>query len=234
MSFYNLDRNNQVYGDYVKRLGEVLKDYNGQYEVTLAISTLQSLMTVLTESNVYRGKNSFDSLSYAEDIEKIDIINTKLSSKPIFGISTSSIIESTFVKKYTIKDVLKHIRNALSHPISGENKSLLPQTGFYTIQNETIERIIFIESPDANRFHPSIFNRFEEFKENIGFPVNARLDNKNILVDGKIYKRFIKIALTAKELKELVLNLSEVFSQFIMEAEDPSKMIKILSQKFAA
>ena len=70
MSFYTLDKNSQIYGDYVKRLGEVVRNYEGHYEVTLVISTLQSLLTVLTESNLYNRKNAIDSLSHAEDIQK--------------------------------------------------------------------------------------------------------------------------------------------------------------------
>ena len=127
------------------------------------------------------------------------------------------------------------MRNALSHPVSYENKvNGHPQTGFYTIQNETIEKIVFIESPDSDKFYSSIFNNFENYKESNGFPKNAILHNRTVLVDGKVYRRYIKIELTTKELKELVLALSELFSQFIMKAEDPSKVIKMLALKFAA
>jgi hypothetical protein len=150
----------------------------------------------LTESKLYENeRNVVESLSYAEDIEKIQIINKTVSSKPIFGISNSSIIENTFVKDYTVKDILRHMRNALSHPVAGKSKSDIPQTGFYSTQNETIEKIIFVEAPDSDRFYPSIFHNFEGRKERIGFPKNAILDNRTVLVDGKAYRRYIKIEL---------------------------------------
>lgn len=235
MSFYTLDKESQIYGDYIKRLGDVLREYNGKYEVTLAISTLQSLLTVLIESKLYsKQKDVLDSLSYAEGVEKIQIINKIVSSKPIFEISKSSIIENTFVKNLTIKDILKHLRNTLSHPMAGNTRNSRPKTGFYTIQNDIIEKIVFVESPDYDRFHPSIFNRFEEYKENLGFPKNSKIKDNKVYLDDTIYRRYIKIELTPDQLKSLILNLCELFSEFVMKAEDPSNTIKMLAQKFAA
>lgn len=233
MSLYILDKNNQIYGDYIKRLGEVLETYNGKYEVTLAISTLQSLLTVLTESKLYQNKKDvFDSLSYAEEIEQKKILNKTISNNSVLGLNKDMILNNTFCNKKTIKDILQDMRNALSHPVAYKNSDV-PKTGFYTIQNKVIEKIVFVNSPDSEGYKRN-FNKFEEFKEKSGFPLTAQLVNNKVFVDGKEYRRFIEIELTPMELKSLVLNLCEMFSEFIMYAENPKNAIKMLADKFAA
>ena len=233
MSYYTLDKNNQIYGDYVKRLGAVLRDYNGKYEVTLAVNTLQSLLTVLTESKLYSRKNVIDSLYFAEEIQQLKLISNKVTNRKILGISKSSIIESTYYTSLTIKEILSFIRHALSHPVSGKDKSDIPKTGFYSIQNKTIEKIVFANSPDGDGFKIN-FNRFEERKEKLGFPPKAICNNRQVLVDGKPYYRYIKIEFTPDQLKQLVLDLSDLFSKFIIDAKNPENTLRMLSKKFAA
>ncbi len=239
MSFYTLDRNNQIYGDYIKRLGDIVKSYDGKYEVTLAISTLQSLLTVLTESKLYSNQDdAIESLSYAEGKEKVKIINTVISKKSFMGISESSIIENTFDQDCTIKDILKHMRNALSHPVSGAKNRDTQITGFYTVQGSTIEEIVFTDAPDSDSFKLGNPKNFEKYKEGNGFPKSAYINKVGkenmVLVDGKVYRRYIKIKLSTVELKLLVLSLCELFSEFITKAEDPSYLRNKLSNKFAA
>lgn len=237
MSYYILDRNNQIYGDYIKRLGDVLRNYQGNYEVTVTISTLQSLLTVLTESNLYKNKDVIDSFTYAEDIEKINILTRYISNQTILGLNKKLIIENTFHNKKTIKDILRDMRHALSHPVAAKNLEI-PKTGFYTIQNEVIEKIIFVNSPDSEKFLNVFDKKNKQLKKDIGFPLNAyvKKDRRtyNVYVDNKIYRRYIKIAFTPIELKNLVLNLCDMFSDFIFNAETPENIIKLLAQKFAA
>lgn len=235
MSYYTLDKNGQIYADYVKRLAEVLKNYNGQYDVSLAISILQSILTIVTESKLYRNKNIVDSLSYAEDIEKVKIINRNISANSVFGISSSSIIKNTFDfdRSLQIKDILKYIRNALSHPVDGKKGSIIPITGFYSIQNKDIEKIVFVNSPDQEKLKINL-ESFNQQKRKLGFPSTAVLINQIVTVDSKEYYRYIAIELNVSEIKQLVLGLSELFSEFVLNAENPEKLLKRLSEKFAA
>ena len=49
MSYYKYDKNAKIYGDYIKRLGIILGNYEGEFEVSMSISTLQSIFLVLQE-----------------------------------------------------------------------------------------------------------------------------------------------------------------------------------------
>jgi hypothetical protein len=133
----------------------------------------------LTESKLYKNKeNVIESLYYTEDVQGLKAIRTIVSNKTIMGINKSSIIENTYCNPLSIKDVLNYIRHALSHPVSGKNISAIPETGFYSIQNRTIEKIIFVNSPDSKEIKGNQ-NNFEKFKINNGFPKNAKLIEKN-------------------------------------------------------
>lgn len=244
MSHYALDRNNQIYGDYVKRLGIVLGQYQSlailsesKYDVSLSISLLQSILTIMTENIIYSGRDGFSSLEHAERIEKIEILNKKIDTKSVFGITKLNIVENTFNKSITLSVLLQYMRHAMSHPTRASGNHLVAKTGFYVEQANSIEKVIFVNSPDTknnNSDYKGTADKFDELKEKQGFPACSILKDRKVYVNGDRFYRVIRIELESLQLIELTKHLSAYVSDFLNHTEDPAAVLKKHFMKFAA
>ena len=146
---YFRDERNKIQADFSYRLGIILNQYekilpsldeNKQYDYTLYICALQSLLTYCSElikemSNDHRLYSIFDA---------------SMTSNGYFNLE--HIVVRTYSPSYNlkIKNLITHLRNSLSHPTQLEPEGNIRLTGFTTIKDESnkINKYVFIDSPD--------------------------------------------------------------------------------------
>ena len=147
MEYFRTD-DGQIQVDYARRPGIILKQYHEQiiatekYEVSLSLSIPQSLLTNCTEllnnlKSIDKKKNPF----YEYPIDSA-----------VWGFDDNSIKHNTFFQpELTAEKIVRHIRNALSHPTKIDIKSPHKTTGYITKGDAAlIETIVFVSSPDLN------------------------------------------------------------------------------------
>jgi len=153
---YERTEDAQIQADFANRVGQILLQYerlklalpdDQQFEVTLTIALLQSMLTQCWEllKRLHIPSMAPDGL---EDL--VTMANRGFDDPPpLLGLTEACIQErwpTTQVLKY--RDLIECIRNALSHP-SPQHSEGLPRTGFMTLQGDSglIESIVFTQSP---------------------------------------------------------------------------------------
>ncbi|MDP3667804.1 MAG: hypothetical protein Q8R50_14065 [Sediminibacterium sp.] len=227
MEYFRTD-DGQIQADYARRLGIILKQYHEQiiatekYEVSLSLSILQSLLTNCIEllNNLKSGdkkKNPFH--EYPID-------------SAVWGFDDNSIKHNTFFQpELTAEKIVRHIRNALSHPTKIDIKSLHKTTGYITKGNTTlIETIIFVSSPDLNgRGNPKPYRTKEEAESTItrdrNFPDNVQViqlanGHFGYGLNGEAFHRIFEIELTPDKLCTLTYSLSSYLSHPLIKSWD--------------
>lgn len=159
----------QIQADLARRLGIMLKQYHSQiissekYEVSLSLSILQTLLTNCVE--------------LLNNLQTRDKQNNPFYNHPIdptlWGFDESNIIVNTFNEpQLTAEKIIRHIRNALSHPMKIQLTSTIKTTGYITKgDTSSIEKILFISSPDLNgRGNSKKFKSQEQTAYNSTYP----------------------------------------------------------------
>jgi len=110
-----------------------------QYEATLALCVLQSLLT-----NCWEFHKSLNDRQRKEQFESVFTTVDSLLQDPDVSV------ENRFPGEFTPSDVLEHLRNALSHPALRDTSP--PTTGYTTVLDPSglVTRLRFIDSPDLN------------------------------------------------------------------------------------
>ncbi len=147
MEYYKTE-DGQIQADFARRLGIILNQYRKQvistekYEVSLTLSILQSLLTNCVEL-LNQLKNS--------DKVKNPFYQYPIDSN-VWGFDNKSIkYNSFFQSQLTVEKILRHIRNALSHPTKIDINSLHKTTGYITKgESKLVETILLVCSPDIN------------------------------------------------------------------------------------
>lgn len=184
----------KIYADMAYRIGKLVEQYKNfnqdeKFEVTLNLMSLQSLLTIFEESKV-KNNEKFFNREISHELNDVRIN---------FGISKSAIKENTmYSDSVTLKQFLKSIRNAMSHPVAVENEK--PQTGYRSSKDEYdghIESIIFTHSPPTNKHNNPKTKTFQ-------------------------------VELTVKEIKALVIGLSNFLAQPIQEKWDGQTITRLV------
>lgn len=173
----------QIQADLARRLGIVLKQYHQinvieKYEVSLCLSILQSLLTNCVE--------------LLNGLKSSDTRNNPLCKYPIdsleWGFDMENIKFNSFYQpNITVEKVIRHIRNALSHPTKLDLTLPKKTTGYTTNKiSNLIEKIIFVSSPDLNgRGNSKTYALEEDAKTNMktagNFPSEVEV---GLLSDG--------------------------------------------------
>lgn len=219
MEYYRTE-DGQIQAELARRLGIVLTQYHEKidslekYEVSLSLSILQTLLTNCVEllNKLSEGQRRNNPISESPILSEI------------WGFDEKNIITSTFKQpNLNAAMVIRHIRNALSHPTSLDLNSNFKTTGYTTRNNSsTIKSIVFISSPDLNnKRNPKTYKNFkdaERFKKVMGdFPDDVEItqieDEKFIFTcSGKAFYRIFEIELTPSNLLTLTYSLSEFLS----------------------
>jgi hypothetical protein len=144
---YFRDENNRIQAGFALNAGKLLVQYNKfseslstneQYDATLSICILQSLLTICSELIAAMRKHD------REIWEKV------VHDVPIeFGLSRSFVKTNTFSLVLKYREFIEHVRNALSHPTYPEKPPNYPSTGYTTLPDAfgLISHFLFIDSP---------------------------------------------------------------------------------------
>jgi hypothetical protein len=137
-----------IQAGYALNAGKLLVQYcsqakelpsNEQYEGTLAVCILQSLLTQCVELLKYMESEPIQR-------EYFDQIINEGSS--VWGLKTSFIVEDTFPGALTLGRLLEHLRNAVSHPSPDKDFQYRPTGYTTTVDHSTrISAYRFTDSP---------------------------------------------------------------------------------------
>lgn len=152
---YERTDDGQIQAAFAQRAGQLLVQYDQwryqvptveQFESTLTIALLQSLLTICKEL-IERGRPSRGTESLAW------FFNRSLDEEPsVFGLTPDCVTQRwPSERPMTYRDIIGYLRNALSHPLL-QTSSGLPTTGFTTVPGPSglIEAYEFTQSPWVN------------------------------------------------------------------------------------
>ncbi len=141
-----------IQAEFARRAGDLLRQYEDltppvgtdedetRYEGTLTICVLQALLTQCTEL-----------LSYLESGNRTrEYFNTAVGLEPHpWGLSQGLVVENSLPGSLTLKLLLTHLRNAVSHPSFAGPESVFVPTGFTTTgaPGTSINTYRFTDSP---------------------------------------------------------------------------------------
>lgn len=219
---YDRNANNQIQANLAGRINEIARQYatldlkeQERFDATLHICLLQTLLTSCNELMKFKIPKAFEK---------------EYSISPIWKVQLD-ILENTFYSSKTIKnkDILTHIRDALSHPVVAEYSELL--TGYTTEKDESSGQIVafvFTSSPDKKNdtsiktyLSEQIAN--EALRTSKGFPKGVKphqigercfqLYTFEADKPLKPYVRIFRVKIDVENIKLLVTKLSEFLSQ---------------------
>lgn len=230
------DPQNRIYADMAYRIGRIINAYNPPnseptFEVTLQLFALQGLLT-----NCQELIRSFSAMK-----EPIQEFEKSVVDIPLFlGIRRDFVKEYNFPEKLTYKKFLNALRNSFSHPIGSDTalNAEYPSTGYTTVigTSETIERIVFWDTPDFRKYRPIKHSTTKEAEDYINDNLK-RVGGITIVKDegmfifikgGKPFGRVCRIELTPKDLKTLVIELSNYLAQPIQENWDGNTINRLV------
>jgi hypothetical protein len=125
-----------VQAGHALRAGKLLAQYHSlakglppreQYDATLAVCVLQSLLTKCDELLKYMKTEKTERQFFDQAIE---------DRRNPWGLNSSLIEQDTFPETLTLARFLEHLRNALSHPAPDEPFEFKP-TGYTTTDNSS-------------------------------------------------------------------------------------------------
>jgi hypothetical protein len=245
MTEYFREPENLIQADFAYRIGKIALQYNEctkdfdqmlVYESTLNICLLQNLLTSCLEL--------IDAMS--KDQRTNHYFSTTFDDNSCFWeLSRSMVRKDTFIReRVTYKNVIEHLRNALSHPTpSDPNTEEYPSTGFTTPgpTGSDIKSFIFIDSPNVRnkRPFPKNYDRESDARQRLiqlgsppDFyvePVEINGETKyQIWTDGKSHLQIFWIEIPVKTLTDLVLQLSNFLAQPVQQKWDGKTITKII------
>jgi len=228
---YFHDEKNRIQADIAYRLGWIAHQYSTlnlpeskNYSSTLDICILQNLLT-----------NCVELIKAMSEKELKNILfKRRISHEPFWSLVIDDIRQNTFQEEPpTVRDILWHLRNSLSHPTPVDLSSSYPSTGFTTIPNKTdiISTYAFVVSPDTIKNRPKYYKTEEKALEALdkvkdgSFPKSVSIGRSvsgeySFFREGKPFARIFQINLTPAKLHVLVLELSNYLAQPIQEKWD--------------
>ncbi len=230
MEYYR-DKDGQIQADIAYRLGRIILQYESlnikatdKFESTLYLAVLQNILTNCIEL--------LNALSRRERKANL-VVKSAVSEMNIFNLSLNQVKYNSFNETLTCEKIIRHIRNAMSHPTKISIDSEFCSTGYTTIVSEKniISEYCFVSSPDTRANRPKLYNQSEMERVNNllsssgNFPPDIKLvssqpDHYFMKSDGKPFARVIKIVLTTAELRALTLGLCIYLAQPIQENWD--------------
>lgn len=207
------------YEALTKRTSFLPADNEDQYEGTLTLCVLQALLSQCTEL-----------LSFLEHQELTrDFFDHKIGREPHpWGLREEFVTADSLPAPLTLKRLLTHMRNAVSHPSFGSPNSAAPPTGFTTAGSTPGAPIVAYRFTDSywvkagmrhfrgslpQRIESDVRGRARQFDKEWGvkdyLSVVATTDGSFDLVrNGEIYWPIFQIELPLFELRKLATELA--------------------------
>ncbi|MBH9553990.1 hypothetical protein [Inhella gelatinilytica] len=232
MTEYVQTSDGQIHADFARRAGQILLQYERlsrnldpreQFDATLAVSLLQSLLTSFIELSRLKAMKP----RYSQYLDvPID------ASPPRLGLNPSAIRWSwRSAAGLRYRDVIESIRNSLSHPTPQDGSRPLPTTGFTARATSVgeIDGYCFVQSPWVEKGGRQLLKRFRpelrqvqecsKLREELTawgrrHDVMLEADERDgILVPclgGQPFVPFIEVILSTCELRVFVLALADI------------------------
>ena len=236
---YERTSDGQIQADFARRAGQLLLQYEQtsphlpserQFEATLCVALLQSLLTICQESLRKKrgGRAKLGSLAaYAS--------RSVLDEPALMGLEPDCVLASWTSKRgLTYREVFECLRNALCHP-GGQGDTKYPRTGFITDKSGSgvVEAYIFTQSAWVNnqgsglklQFHPDkaddqtrrkLESDVHSWAKNYdveGLTVELHEDGQlSVTRLGQPFIPVLRLRLGASQLRTLLLNLSDYLS----------------------
>lgn len=232
---------NRIQAGFALHVGKLItqyellsKGYDADYEATLLICTLHSLLTICKELiNAMKQDKRELWLAPVHDVP------------PWLGISRHFIRRDTFYpSELTYYRFIDHLRNAVCHPTSPEKRPFHPSTGYTTLPDNSgvISRFLFIDSPwvERGRIHSRASssnelkvrehaNRFEEKYTQMGLTIVANSTKYEIWRDKEVYIPIFEAELATVSLRSLVIELANYLAQPTMEDWDGKTIRRLVA-----
>jgi hypothetical protein len=239
---YERTEDAEIQADFAGRAGQVLLQYerlklqlplNEQYEATLAIALLQTMLTQCQE--LLKKIRSRDKAPLGLE-GLVAMANRGFDEPPpLLGLNQDCILErwpSDKAVKY--RDLIECIRNALSHPLPQNNEGL-PRTGYTTQKGASglIEAFVFTQSPWVGGRSGALLQQYR-----VGRGVPTKLEDARINItkwargagvanvelietkegslparDGVPFLPVMRVRLDVAQLRLFVLGLSDYLSE---------------------
>ena len=218
----------QMQADLARRLGIVLKQYHNciltsqKYEVSLCLSILQTLLTNCVE--LLNGLKTKD--------QKCNPLYHHPIDRDKWGFDERNIVFNTFHQPTpTAEKLIRHIRNALSHPTKIQSTANEKTTGYTTLGNTaSIEQIKFISSPDLNgsgnsKKYKTRKQAEDKVKTEANFPSDVQVYETEqgdfvFQQKGILFHRIFEINLTPENLLTLTYSLATYLAHPLINAWD--------------
>jgi hypothetical protein len=239
--YYYQEPNNRIQADIARRIGIIVLQYEqtsrpekDDFSVTLHLCALQNLLTNCIELFKAMSKPARRELGLCDQYE---------DDFP-WGVGRIEIDRNTFVGKLTVDQILRHIRNALSHPTEMDPSQPFTSTG-YTSQkssSESVTAISFASSPDTKKNRPQTWPDETDAEKYLG---KLRSENKKqvhgvtvrsdihgcfgLYHNGKPFAREFVCTLTTAQIRSLVLGLSNLLAHPAIEYWDGKTITNALA-----
>jgi len=224
MEYYQ-DPHHRIQADIALRIGKIALQYDvmprppqEDFSVTLHLCILQNLLTNCVEL--------FDAMSRPAQRE-LGLCALHEKDAP-WGLAEIKIVRNTFEEKLTAAQILRHIRNAMSHPTGTDLTSPFSSTGYNSIPDGSgsISSIVFSSSPDTKRNRHRTWAKPEQAKAHL-----ARIRGSNeksfphimaeqsadgaygLFRHGEPFAREFVAILSTTQIRSLVLGLSNLLAQ---------------------
>jgi len=206
-------------GKLLAQYDSLVKHQRENYEATLLVCTLQSLLTICKE------------LIDATKEHRKELWSATVYDFPGWlGMSRRFVKRDTFCPcELTYDRFIEHLRNAVSHPTSSEKRPFHPSTGYTTVPDYsgTISRFLFIDSPWVHRGEADsracssneervkdFAGRFQTKYPSVGITVRRESQGKyQIYKDEKVYIPVFEIEFSIVSLRSLMIELANYLAQ---------------------
>ena len=242
MSEYFREPNNRIQAGFALHTGKLLAQYRNltekllptqKYEATLAVCTLQALLTNCTE------------LMKAMKLDRRGFWHDSIPDIGHWGIRRSFVITNSFPDELTYDKFITHLRNSLSHPTSPDNSPQDPTTGYTTLPDGSgvITRFFFTDSPWVvrgrilSKYSSSeegkVKSSLESFQRNSqrADKLEVRINqNKYQIYHGdQLYLPVFAAELPLSALTDLAIGLANHISQPVIETWDGSTIQQLVA-----
>lgn len=148
MEYYHQEKF-KITADLALRIGRIAQQYGDfrlppdqDYEVTLNLCLLQTLLTHCKELMIKMGRRGGPDLGLHDSIDQSS-----------WGLGEIDVETDDFDGSLTMARFLKHLRNAMCHPTEINPGARIPMSGYTTIPDgsKILRKVVFCDSPDAAR-----------------------------------------------------------------------------------
>jgi hypothetical protein len=242
MGEYFREPHNKIQAGFALHAGKLLNQYDSlskyrqeNYEPTLLICALQSLVTICQELIKAMKKN------------RSELWFTPVHDVPLLlGVSRRFVTKDTFEPcELTYGRFIEHLRNALSHPTSPEKKPYHSSTGFTTLPDNSgiISRFLFIDSPWVVRGEicgrasspneqkvKEFASAFEEKRTQMGLRIERNSQGRyEIRKDADIFVPIFEVEMPVSSLRTLAIELANYLAQATMEGWDGKTIHRLVA-----